>query len=292
MATKEYKTVLVEKEDGITWLILNRPEKRNAMNPQLHFDMYDAVTEAEGDPETQVMVITGAGNSWCAGMDLKEFFREGDKNPEFQRQVAWASQEWRWRKLFTFPKPTIAMVNGFCFGGAFSPMIACDFAIASEDALFGLSEVNWGILPGGLVSRVVTDVLSLRDGLYHAMTGDPFDGKKAAEMRLVNFSVPADQLRDETVKLAKKLMEKNPWALRATKQAYKLVRGMDYSQAEDYLAAKGAQIKMQDRERGLRRRHQAVHRRQDLQAGSGPHGPRQQGLLGPTSCLDSTEPTA
>ena len=250
MATKEYKTVLVEKEDGITWLILNRPEKRNAMNPQLHFDMYDAVTEAEGDPETQVMIITGAGNSWCAGMDLKEFFREGDKNPEFQRQVAWASQEWRWRKLFTFPKPTIAMVNGFCFGGAFSPMIACDFAIASDDALFGLSEVNWGILPGGLVSRVVTDVLSLRDGLYHAMTGDPFDGRKAAEMRLVNFSVPADQLRDETVKLARKLMEKNPWALRATKQAYKLVRGMDYSQAEDYLAAKGAQIKMQDRERG------------------------------------------
>ena len=250
MATKEYKTVLVEKEDGITWVILNRPEKRNAMSPQLHFDMYDAVTEAEGDPETQVMVITGAGNSWCAGQDLKEYFREGDKNPQLRRQASWCSQEWRWRKLFTFPKPTIAMVNGFCFGGAFTPLVACDFAIASDDALFGLSEVNWGILPGGLVSRVVTDMMSLRDGLYHAMTGDPFDGKKAAEMRLVNFSVPADQLRDETVKLAKKLMEKNPWALRATKQAYKLVRGMDYSQAEDYLAAKGAWIKQSDRESG------------------------------------------
>ena len=250
MATKEYKTVLVEKEDGITWVILNRPEKRNAMSPQLHFDMYDAVTECEGDPETQVMIITGAGNSWCAGQDLREYFREGDKNPQLRRQASWCSQEWRWRKLFTFPKPTIAMVNGFCFGGAFTPLVACDFAIASDDALFGLSEVNWGILPGGLVSRVVTDMMTLRDGLYHAMTGDPFDGKKAAEMRLVNYSVPADQLRDETVKLAKKLMEKNPWALRATKQAYKLVRGMDYSQAEDYLAAKGAQIKMQDRESG------------------------------------------
>ncbi len=250
MATKEYQTVLVEKEDGITWVILNRPEKRNAMSPQLHFDMYDAVTEAEGDPETQVMVITGAGNSWCAGQDLKEYFREGDKNPQLRRQASWCSQEWRWRKLFTFPKPTIAMVNGFCFGGAFTPLVACDFAIASDDALFGLSEVNWGILPGGLVSRVVTDMMSLRDGLYHAMTGDPFDGKRAAEMRLVNYSVPADQLRDETVKLAKKLMEKNPWALRATKQAYKLVRGMDYSQAEDYLAAKGAWIKQADGESG------------------------------------------
>ena len=250
MATKEYKTVLVEKEDGITWVILNRPEKRNAMSPQLHFDMYDAVTECEGDPETQVMIITGAGSSWCAGQDLKEYFREGDKNPQLRRQASWCSQEWRWRKLFTFPKPTIAMVNGFCFGGAFTPLVACDFAIASDDALFGLSEVNWGILPGGLVSRVVTDMMTLRDGLYHAMTGDPFDGKKAAEMRLVNYSVPADQLRDETVKLAKKLMEKNPWALRATKQAYKLVRGMDYSQAEDYLAAKGAWIKQADGESG------------------------------------------
>ncbi|MDE0355316.1 MAG: p-hydroxycinnamoyl CoA hydratase/lyase [Deltaproteobacteria bacterium] len=250
MATKEYKTVLVEKEDGITWVILNRPEKRNAMSPQLHFDMYDAVTDAEGDPGTQVMVITGAGNSWCAGQDLKEYFREGDKNPQLRRQASWCSQEWRWRKLFTFPKPTIAMVNGFCFGGAFTPLVACDFAIASDDALFGLSEVNWGILPGGLVSRVVTDMMTLRDGLYHAMTGDPFDGKRAAEMRLVNYSVPADQLRDETVKLAKKLMEKNPWALRATKQAYKLVRGMDYSQAEDYLAAKGAWIKQADGESG------------------------------------------
>ena len=72
----------MEKEDGITWVIFNRPEKRNAMSPQLHFDMYDAVTEAEGDPETQVMVITGAGSSWCAGrMDLKEFFREGRPEP-------------------------------------------------------------------------------------------------------------------------------------------------------------------------------------------------------------------
>ena len=88
MTTKEYKTVLVEKEDGITWVILNRPEKRNAMSPQLHFDMYDAVTECEGDPETQVMIITGAGSSWCAGQDLKEYFREGDKNQALRRQAS------------------------------------------------------------------------------------------------------------------------------------------------------------------------------------------------------------
>ena len=230
MTTKNYQTVKVEKDNGITWVILNRPEKRNAMNPQLHYDMLDALTELETDPETQVVVLTGAGDSFCAGQDLREFFRALDNNPAERRRASWASQEWRWRRLFTFPKPTIAMVNGYCFGGAFTPLIACDFAVAAEDAVFGLSEVNWGIFPGGLVSRVLVDALSYRDAMYYIMTGDTFDGKKAAEMRLVTFAVPKAKLREDTVKLAKKLMEKNPHTLRAAKEVYKLCRTMDYSQ--------------------------------------------------------------
>jgi len=178
---KDYKTVKVEKEDGITWCILNRPEKRNAMNPQLHYDMLEALTELEVDKDTKVLVITGAGPSWCAGQDLREYFRGTDTNPLERRKASWASQEWRWRRLFWFPKPTIAMVNGFCFGGAFTPLIACDFAIAAEDATFGLSEVNWGIFPGGLVSRVLADAMCYRDAMWAIMTGDPFDGKKAAK---------------------------------------------------------------------------------------------------------------
>ena len=250
MATKNYQTVKVEKEGGITWVILNRPEKRNAMSPQLHYDMLDVICELETDSETQVMVLTGAGESWCAGQDLREFFRALDNNPAERRRAGWASQEWRWRRLFTFPKPTIAMVNGYCFGGAFTPLIACDFAIAAEDATFGLSEVNWGIFPGGLVSRVLVDALCYRDAMYYIMTGDSFDGKKAAEMRLVNFAVPRAKLREETVKLAKKLMEKNPNTLRAAKEVYKLCRTMDYWQAEDYMAAKGVALRATDPERG------------------------------------------
>ena len=249
-ATKTYKTVKVEKEGGITWVILNRPEKRNAMNPQLHYDMLDVITELETDKETQVMILTGAGEAWCAGQDLREFFRALDNNPVERRRAGWASQEWRWRRLFTFPKPTIAMVNGYCFGGAFTPLIACDFAIAAEDAVFGLSEINWGIFPGGLVSRVLVDALCYRDAMYYIMTGDSFDGKKAAEMRLVNFAVPRAKLREETVKLAKKLMEKNPNTLRAAKEVYKLCRTMDYSQAEDYMAAKGTALRATDTEKG------------------------------------------
>ena len=247
---KTYQTVKVEREGGMTWVILNRPEKRNAMSPQLHYDMVDAVTELETDNETKVLILTGAGESWCAGQDLREYFRALDKNPAERRKASWASQEWRWRRLFTFPKPTIAMVNGYCFGGAFTPLIACDFAIAAEDAVFGLSEINWGIFPGGLVSRVLADALCYRDAMYYIMTGDSFDGKKAAEMRLVNFAVPRAQLRAETVKLAKKLMEKNPQAMRAAKEVYKLCRTMDYSQAEDYMSAKSVALRATDPEKG------------------------------------------
>jgi trans-feruloyl-CoA hydratase/vanillin synthase len=250
MTTKNYQTVKVEIDDGIAWTILNRPEKRNAMSPQLHYDMLDAITELETDSGTKVMVITGAGESWCAGQDLKEYFRATDNNAVERRKASWASQEWRWRRLFTFPKPTIAMVNGYCFGGAFTPLIACDFAIAAEDAIFGLSEVNWGIFPGGLVSRVLAEAMTYRDALYYIMTGDPFDGKKAAEMRLVNYAVPRAKLREETVKLAKKLMEKNPAVLRAAKEVYKTCKSMDYWQAEEYMGAKGTALRATDPEKG------------------------------------------
>src|SRR5438093_5367790 len=247
---KEFKTVKMEKEDGITWVILNRPEKRNAMNPQLHYDMLDALTEIEVDKDTKVVVITGAGPSWCAGQDLREYFRGTDDNPVERRKASWASQEWRWRRLVYFPKPTIAMVNGFCFGGAFTPLIACDFAIAAEDAAFGLSEINWGIFPGGLVSRVLAEAMTYRDAMYYIMTGEPFDGKKAAEMRLVTKAVPKEQLREETLKLARLLLQKNPQVLRAAKEVFKHCKSMDYAQAEDYMAAKATALRLTDPEGG------------------------------------------
>jgi trans-feruloyl-CoA hydratase/vanillin synthase len=250
MTKKAYKTVKVEKEDGITWVILNRPEKRNAMSPQLHFEMVDVLVELESDDETRVLVLTGAGDSWCAGQDLKEFFRELDDKPAERRRAEWATHEWRWRNLLTFPKPTIAMVNGYCFGGGFTQLIACDIAIAAEDAIFGLSEINFGIFPGGIVSRVIADAMSYRDALYYSLTGDTFTGKQAAEMRLVTYAVPREKLREETVKLCQKLMEKNPAALRATKEVFKTCRNMDYTLAEEYIGAKIVALQATDPEKG------------------------------------------
>jgi trans-feruloyl-CoA hydratase/vanillin synthase len=142
------------------------------------------------------------------------------------------------------------MVNGFCFGGGFTQLIACDFAIAAEDAQFGLSEVNWGILPGGFVSKALVEALGMRDAVWFAVTGETFDGRVAERARLVNRAVPREQLRAETVSLAERLMKINPEAIRATKQAVKNVRNMSDDAALDYLAAKSIELRFLDREKG------------------------------------------
>lgn len=256
MAKRSYNTIKIERQGGITWLILNRPEKRNAMSPELHFEMSGALDDLAEDEQTKVLVVTGAGKAFSAGQDLALYFRANQENPKMRARAQKASHAWRWTKLVNFPKPTIAMVNGFCFGGAFTQLCACDFAIASHTATFGLSEVNWGIIPGGIVSWNVADVLSYRDALYYAVTGDPFDGKTAEKIRLVNYSVPPSKLRAETVKLAKKLMTKSPNAVRYTKEAIRAVRRMNENEAGEYLSVKNQACKATDkipaREEGMR----------------------------------------
>jgi trans-feruloyl-CoA hydratase/vanillin synthase len=249
-AQQKYETILVDKEDGVTWVTFNRPDKRNAMSPQLHLEMDDALEELADDPDTKVLVITGAGKAFSAGQDIKLYFRDTDGDAKAKAKARRASNQWRWQKLSNFPKPTIAMVNGFCFGGAFTQLCACDLAIAADEATFGLSEINWGIIPGGLVSWNVGQMMNSRDALYYAMTGDAFDGKKAKEIGLVNISVPLAQLREETLKLAKKLMEKNPTVLRYTKEAVRASRMMNEHEATEYLTAKNHACTANDKEKG------------------------------------------
>src|SRR4029450_1880731 len=133
MTTKEYETVLIEKQDGITWLIMNRPDKRNAMSPQLHLEMDDALAELAVDPQTHVLVLTGAGEAFCAGQDIKLYFRANDDAPAERAKARHASNQWRWHRLSNFPQPTIAMVNGYCFGGGFTQVCACDCALAADE---------------------------------------------------------------------------------------------------------------------------------------------------------------
>ncbi len=246
-----WQTVKVDVENGIGWITLNRPEKRNAMSPTLNREMIDVLETLELDDDAQVIVLTGAGDAWTAGMDLKEYFRETDGKPEItQERIRRDCSQWQWKLLRMYSKATIAMVNGWCFGGAFSPLVACDLAIAADDAVFGLSEVNWGIPPGNLVSKAVADTMGHRNALHYIMTGDTFTGAEAASMGLVNKSVPKEQLREAVIELAGKLLEKNPVVLRYAKIGFKRARELTWEQGEDYLYAKTDQSNYRDPEKG------------------------------------------
>lgn len=234
-----YETVLVEIKDQVAKVIMNRPDKKNAMNPQLVRDMVQVLEDLRYEDEARVLVLTGAGNAFCAGMDLKEFFHDLKiKNPNEFDRVFRMQQEWRGRTLRYYPKPTIAMVNGYCFGGAFPNVEACDLAIAADEAQFGLSEINFKLFPGGFVSKSIGNIFRPRDALLYAMSGRTFDGRKAAEMGFVNFSVPLAELERETMALAREIAGKDPAALRATKDAYRHSLDMGFDAAVNYSMAK------------------------------------------------------
>jgi feruloyl-CoA hydratase/lyase len=231
----EEDTVSFMVENRIAWVSFNRPEKRNCMSPKLNRQMKRVIEELEFRDDVGVLVLTGEGTSWSAGMDLKEYFRENEeKGLGAIRGAQREAYNW-WERLRWYEKPTIAMVNGWCFGGAYGPLFACDLAVAAEDAQFGLSEINWGILPGGGASKIVAELTNFRNAMYHAMMGENVDGKKAAEWGLINEAVPADKLKARVTAIADVLLGKNPQALRATKWAIRRVREMTYDNAEDYL---------------------------------------------------------
>jgi trans-feruloyl-CoA hydratase/vanillin synthase len=228
-------TVLFDVEDRIAWVRFNRPDKRNCMSPTLNRRMMEVLDALEFRDDVGVVVLTGEGSAWSAGMDLKEYFRETEAQGLKATRKAQSEAYGWWRRLRWLQKPTIAMVNGWCFGGGYGPLFACDLAFAADEAQFALSEINWGILPGGGATKVVADLLSMRDAMYHALTGELIDGRKAAEWKLVNESVPLAQLKARVTEVAEVLLQKNPVALKATKDAVRRVQEMTYDNAEDYL---------------------------------------------------------
>jgi trans-feruloyl-CoA hydratase/vanillin synthase len=237
-----YETLLIDIADGVATITLNRPNKKNAMSPRLHEDMTRALEALRYDEAARVIVITGAGNSFCAGMDLKEFFTElKDKPGEYDR-ITRLAVEWRGRTLRYYPKPTIAMINGFCFGGAFSIVEGCDLAIAADEATFGLSEVNFKLFPGGSVSKSLANLMRPRDALWYGMTGRPFNGKVAADIGFINLSVPLAKLHEETMTVAKEIAAKDPWALKATKDGYRYSLEMSWEASMSYTSAKEAEL--------------------------------------------------
>ena len=212
-----YETLLVERRGRVALITINRPEKRNALNIQTRQEGAAALEELREDAEVRVVVFTGAGDkAFIAGADIGEF---AGRTAVTQRDVMTA------RSLFTaidtFPKPVIAMVNGFCLGGGCELALACDLRIASDKASFGQPEINLGIIPGGGGTQRLTHLVGEGKAMELILTGEIIDAQTAYNLGLVNMVVPAADLEGRTMEMANRIAEKSPIALRMAKEAVK-----------------------------------------------------------------------
>jgi enoyl-CoA hydratase len=211
------ENILLERQGRIATLTINRPEKLNALNIATRREVAEALDEWRDDKEIRVVILTGAGDkAFVAGADINEF---AERTAVEQRAVMKA------KSIFTaaedFPKPLIAMINGFCLGGGCELALACDLRIASDRARFGQPEINLGIIPGGGGTQRLTRLIGEGKAMQLILTGEIIDAQEAYRLRLVNEVYPHTELREKTLELANKIAEKSPVALAMAKTAVK-----------------------------------------------------------------------
>ena len=213
-----YETILVEKRGSVAVLTINRPDKLNALTSKVHAEGVAALDELRKDDSVRVLVITGAGEkSFVAGADIGEF--EG-KTPVTQR--GGFLERTLFNSIDNFPKPVIAMINGFCLGGGCELALACDIRLASETARLGQPEINLGIIPGGGGTQRLTRLVGEGKSMEIILTGDMIDAQEAYNLGLVNHVYAPQELESKTIEMANKIAEKAPIALQMAKEAVKL----------------------------------------------------------------------
>jgi enoyl-CoA hydratase len=212
-----YETITVEKRGAVAVLTINRPDKLNALSRQVHQEGVAALDELKHDDSVRVVVLTGSGEkAFIAGADIKEF---QDQTPVTQRDLF--HEKTLFNSIDTFPKPVIAMINGFCLGGGNELALACDLRICSENAKFSQPEINLGLIPGGGGTQRLTRLLGEGRAMEIMLSGDMIDAQTAYNFGLVNHVHPAAELEGKTIELANKIAEKAPIALQLAKEAVK-----------------------------------------------------------------------
>lgn len=213
-----YETILVQKRGAVAVLTINRPDKLNALNAQVHAEGVAALEELRKDDAVRVLVITGAGEkSFIAGADIGEF---AGKTP-FEQRTGF-NEKTLFNSLDSFPKPVIAMINGFALGGGCELALACDIRLASEKARLGQPEINLGIIPGGGGTQRLTRLVGEGKSMELILSGDMIDAQTAYNLGLVNHVYAPEELEAKTFELAEKIAEKSPIALQMAKEAVKL----------------------------------------------------------------------
>ncbi|HEU4391522.1 MAG TPA: enoyl-CoA hydratase-related protein [Blastocatellia bacterium] len=217
------QNVLIEKRGRVAVITVNRPDKLNALNTQTRRDILEALDQLELDEEIRVVVITGAGQkAFVAGADISEF---AGKTAVDQRAVM------KGRRAFDavedFPKPVIAMINGFALGGGCELALACDIRVASKTAKLGQPEIKLGIIPGGGGTQRLTRLVGEGKAMELILTGDMIGADEAEKLGLVNYVVEPDQLETKTMEIAGKIAEMSPVALAMAKAAVKSAARLD-----------------------------------------------------------------
>jgi enoyl-CoA hydratase len=223
------ENILLDRRGRVALMTINRPDKLNALNIKTRQEMAEALDELRHDEEIRIVVITGAGDkSFVAGADINEF---AGRTAVQQRAVMKA------RSIFTaaedFPKPLIAMINGFCLGGGCELALSCDIRIASEKARFGQPEINLGIIPGGGGTQRMTRLIGEGKAMQLILTGEIIDAQEAYRLGLVNEVYPHAELESKTMELANKIAEKSPVALAMAKTAVKNAARMNLREGLD-----------------------------------------------------------
>jgi enoyl-CoA hydratase len=216
--SQSFETLLLERRGRVAIITINRPEKLNALNIKTREEGAALIEELRSDDSVGVVVITGAGEkAFVAGADIAEF---AGRTAMMQRDVMVS------RSLFnaidSFPKPVIAMINGYCLGGGCELALACDIRIASENASFGQPEIKLGIIPGGGGTQRLTRLVGEGKAMEMILTGEIIDAKTAFAIGLINQLVPLDQLESKTMEIANRIAEKSPIALSLAKEAIKI----------------------------------------------------------------------
>ncbi len=243
MPDSGFKHCKVERRDQILTITLNRPEVLNAMNPEAHFELDEVFDLYAAAPDMHVAIITGAGDrAFCVGTDLKELARTGDHRKPPGGFCGITTR-------FNLYKPVIAAVNGLCLGGGTEIVAACDLAIASDRAEFGLPEPRVGLaaLGGGALQRLARE-MPMKDAMMLVLTGKRINAREAQRISLINDVVPHNALMDAARKLAGDILACAPLAVQASKQVMLQSRDMalqasmkaSYTAARQMLASQDA----------------------------------------------------
>ena len=233
----DYANVLTEKRDKIGFITLNRPQAMNTFNVPFARELNDALWDMEKDPEVRVVVIDANGKHFSTGISLDEF---KDKTPQEYRDFIHRMDEHN-HTIAKMKKPVIASVKGYALANGAGLSFACDLTVAAEDAKFGTTAINVGLICLGPAAPLARNV-GLKKALEMVLTGDMITAAEAQRLGLVNKVVPPEKLEEATLELAAKLAAKSPLALQAGKAGIYAMQNVAYSQALDMLSDRFAAL--------------------------------------------------